>query len=214
MTLEDLINDKIDAYKPKGGLDHTAKLFIALCSINHSGVKQHISRVGLLCEAVAIRLEKDAKAAFFGGLLHDIGKLILPSDLFCDKDITAEEYERIKSHALSGFKALKDFHSFTALCAGLHHALYKRGYGLSFEDFPKDWGFDTIKKVLEISVIISICDFIDAFTHRKTKIKDGSDKDGNSLKDMLDAKYQEDRQIIRIALEENEKLLETIKQFS
>jgi putative nucleotidyltransferase with HDIG domain len=200
MKVETLIERKIRGYNPRDGLGHTARLFLALCGVNHPQVKGHTERVALLAEAVAIELKKDPKAAFFAGLLHDIGKLILPYELFDGHNINNVEYTEVKKHALAGFKVLKQLHYFTAFCAGLHHALYTAGYGLSIKDFPAGWSPSTIKKVLEISVIISICDFIDAFTHRKTEIKDNSDKNTPDLKGMLEKKYSDDHQVIDIAL--------------
>lgn len=203
MKVETLVQKKIGDYKPKGGLDYTARFFLALCGVNHPDVKRHAERVALLTEAVAKRLRKDTKAAFFAGLLHDTGKLILPAELFDGHDITAEEYARVKEHARAAFEALKGLHLFVALCGGLHHALYKAGYGLTVDDFPKNWSPATIKKVLEISMIISIADFIDAFMHRKTKIRDGSGAAAPDLRGMLKTKYPDDHQIIEIALKEN-----------
>ena len=60
--------------------------------------------------------------------------------------------------------------------------------------------------MLESSAIVSICDFVDAFTHRKTQIKDGSDKKVKSLRDMLRDKYPEDHQTIDIALHASKQL--------
>jgi hypothetical protein len=105
------------------------------------------------------------------------------------------------------FKALQKFHLFVALCAGFHHNLYKAGYGLTVDMFPKEWSPATIKKVLDISTIISICDFVDAFTHRDTKIKDGSDQGQAEpdLKDMLYNKYPNDMLIVDTVLKHIEK---------
>ncbi|MCK4800291.1 HD domain-containing protein [Candidatus Parcubacteria bacterium] len=188
-------------------MDHTAKLVLALCSVNHEQVKEHLERVALLSEEVAIMLGKDAKAAFFGGLLHDIAKIVLPYDLFYDnKSINEKEYEEIKTHALAGFEILRDFHEFTALCCGLHHSLYEHGYGLSPKDFPDEWDLVIIKKILAISTIISICDFIDAFTHRENSMNSQYNKKENSLEDMLKEKYPDDHQVIDIALLANAEL--------
>lgn len=206
MEISDIVLKKIDEYKPKGGLDHTAKLFLKLGSINHQQVKKHQERVALLSEEIAIRTGKDPKPAFFGGLMHDNAKYSLPYDLFEDRNISDEDYQEIKKHAIEGFKLLKDFHQFTALCAGLHHALYKSGYGLTLKDFPPEWDLELVKKVLDISVIISIADFIDAFTHRKTSIKDGSDKKSLSLEEMLKAKYPNDHTTIEVALKVQKEL--------
>jgi putative nucleotidyltransferase with HDIG domain len=206
MDISSQVLEKIKQYHPKGGLDHTAKLVLALTGIKHQLVKEHIERVALLAEAVAIELKKDVRATFFAGLLHDIGKLILPYYLFDGRDISQEEYEEVKQHALAGFESLAGFHHFIALCAGLHHNLYKRGYGLTVEDFNDNWSPATIKKVLEISAIVSICDFIDAFTHRQTKIKDGSEPSGVSLQDRLLEKYPDDQLTITTALAVSQRL--------
>ena len=199
-----MINAKVEAYNPRGGLSQTAKFFLALIGINHGDTREHCERVALLAERVAVMMKKDAKASFFAGLLHDTGKLVLPAPLFDGHNISAEEYAKVKEHAMAGFRALRGLHAFTALCAGLHHNLYKAGYGLTLEDFPKDWSMATIKKVLEISAVISVCDFIDAYTHRATKVLDGSA--GPDLRTMLVQKYPDDVLLVELALMANEEM--------
>lgn len=194
------VQDKITAYQPQGGLDTSSKLFLHMAAVRHPEVRDHCERVGLLAEAAALKLEKDAKAAFFAGLLHDIGKVMLPSALFDGHNINADEYSLVKEHAYDGFIILKDMHLFTAICCGAHHAMYAAGYGVGQEDFPKEWGIVSVKKVLEIATIVSICDFVDAYTHRKTEIKDGSDKAGTDLATMLETKYPEDHQVVKTVL--------------
>ena len=201
MSLQTFITEKIDGYQPKNGLDHIAKFFLAMSSIKHGQVTGHVEKVALLSEAVAQKLKLDAKAAFFAGLLHDVGKIILPSDLFDGHNISQEEYEKVKQHALLGSEALKSDYLFISLCAGLHHAMYQRGYGLSIKDFPESLGLSTVKKILQISAIISICDFIEAFTHRQTKIKDSLDGVNKDLKSKLYDKYPNDILVIDLALE-------------
>jgi hypothetical protein len=217
MSTSNTVQKKIKQYKPKGGLDHSARFFLALCDINHGSTKQHVENVALLAERTAKALRKDAKAAFFAGIFHDIGKLVLSSKLFDGHNIDANEYAEVKTHAQAGFKALENFHLFVALCAGLHHNLYKAGYGVSIDMFPKEWSPATIKKVLEISAIISICDFVDAFINRETKIKDESDQ-GKFLRDLLYDKYLDDHYVIDVVLKElKDKMIKehgTLQEFS
>ena len=203
IELDRIVAEKIKQYQPKNGLDRTAEIILAFCGINHPMVKKHNQHVALLAEAVAIAMGKDAKAAFFAGLLHDAGKLTQNAELFDGHDISQAEYDKVKDHARAGFEALKKHHQFVALCAGYHHAMCFHGYGLKADAFPKDWHMGTVKKILEISAIIAVCDFIDAFTQRKTKIKDGSDQVAPDLKGMLYAKYPDDHAIIDIALAKN-----------
>lgn len=195
--IDTIILTKVYRFRPKGEINHTIKLFLSLLSMMHKTTKEHLMRVALLAEATAEKSNKDSKAAFLGGLLHDFGKLMLPHHLFDGHEISSEEYDKIKNHSLMGFKVLKEFHLFSALCAGLHHNLYVNGYGIGMNDFPKDWPPALVKKVLEISTIISICDFIDAYNTRGTKIKDGS---GGELKELLYEKYPNDQNIVDTAL--------------
>jgi hypothetical protein len=194
-----IVQERIAVYGSAGRLDHTARFILALAKINHDPVKGHTERVALLAEAVADKMGKDFKAAFFAGVFHDLCKLILPPELFDGHDISAEEYERVKTHARNAFEVLKEFHCFVALCAGLHHAMYKSGYGLSVEDFPKNWSPATIKKVLETSLIVSVCDHVDA-SHRTTSIKDASVAGTASLQEQLLQKFPDDRLVVEAAL--------------
>lgn len=209
MNLDTRIKKKIENYDAQGGLDKTAKVLYNLTGINHQQVKEHNARVALLAEAVAKKLKKDPLYSFFAGLLHDTGKITQPHDLFDGHDISQEEYEEVKKHALAGFVAMKDSHLAVAICAGCHHAMAHGGYGMKIKDFPKelhDVHLGTIFLFLETSLIIAVCDFVDAFTHRKTKIKDGSDDKAPDLKNMLCAKYPNAKLIIDIALKKNKEL--------
>lgn len=200
------VQARIERYNPSSNLGYTARLFLALCAVNHKQVLCHCQRVSLIAEVVALRTGQDAKAAFFAGLLHDIGKMLLPFDLFDGHNISAEEYQLVKQHVLAGFEAMKEFHLFVAFCSGLHHALYSQGYGLQVSDFPESLSPATVRKILNIATIISVCDFADAATHRTTKILDGSDNGSTDLREMLRQKYPDDHPMIDIVLETNSAL--------
>ncbi|OGI15532.1 MAG: hypothetical protein A2Z52_00580 [Candidatus Moranbacteria bacterium RBG_19FT_COMBO_42_6] len=176
-------------------------------SISHPKVREHAERVAFLAEAVAFRMKKDAKAAFFAGLLHDAGKASIPNHLFDGRNITEEEYAEVKKHSIAGFMALKDKHLFTAYCAGFHHALNTKGYGLTLKDFPENWEIQTVKKVLEISMIIAICDYIDAARTRDGVMKSEANGSGSSLKERLEKKFPDDLEVVRIALGEAAKII-------
>jgi response regulator RpfG family c-di-GMP phosphodiesterase len=100
MNREAIIQDKITSYQPKGGLVHSSRLFLALAGLNHKSTKAHVENVALLSEAVAKALKKDAKAAFFAGLLHDIAKVTLPSPLFDGHNISTEEVPVLIWHSI------------------------------------------------------------------------------------------------------------------
>lgn len=184
-------------------ITNSSKLIISLLRTHSKEVWGHCQRVALLSEKTAEILGKDKKAAFFAGLLHDLGKIFVRKELFRGQDITDEEYKEVKEHALKGYTSLKNIHLFTALCCGLHHAVGENGYGLNSKNLPHKMKPSTLKKVLDISTIVSICDFIDAFCNRKTKIKDGNNSNDAKkpyLKKLLSKKFPDDKTIIYTTL--------------
>jgi putative nucleotidyltransferase with HDIG domain len=206
MNLNKVIRNKISKYKPKNGLDHIATFFISLSSIKHGNVTGHVERVALLSEAVAKKLKLDTKLAFFAGLMHDVGKIVLPFNLFDGHNITKKEYEEVKKHAIYGSEMLSNTYLFTSLCCGLHHAVYQNGYGLTLNDFPENVNVNILKKTLTISTIVSICDFIEAFTHRNTKLHSSSGLIPKNLRQLLYEKYPYDTYKVDIALYEYPKI--------
>jgi hypothetical protein len=205
MNLINLVKRRIKKYKPKGGLGNTALVIVGLFGINHSKVNDHNTGIVMLAEAVAKQLGKDEKLTFFAAVFHDMAKLTFNADLFNGREITREEYENLKRHAFAAFTVLKDVYLLTALCAGLHHAMYENGYGVSMKDFPKFLGPRTAKKALEIAMILAICDDIDASLHRKTKIMNNSGAN-LTLAGRLEEKFPDDIKTVKIALNKAEKI--------
>jgi len=124
----------------------------------------HSLNVSLICNIFAGWLkmsEEDTRALTLGGLLHDIGKMLVPREIITKDDkLTAEEFKIVKTHALKGYQALKDYPidlriKFAAL---MHHERcdgsgYPNGFvGEQIEDFAK---------------IIAIADVYDAMTSNR-----------------------------------------------
>jgi putative nucleotidyltransferase with HDIG domain len=168
-------------------LQDVINFYLAIATVRHDGVKEHSVRVATLAAKAAVRLKLDVRAAYVAGILHDVGKIALPCQLFDGHNISEEEYADVKNHVRLGFEVLKDEYLFTGLVAGFHHALGKSGYGLTIKDFPEDLSLDTVKKILDIAALIAICDYVDAATTRNTLVKDGAA--GESLREALEIRY-------------------------
>lgn len=69
--------------------------------------------------------EKDLMAFGLGGLLHDIGKLLLSRDILLKPAaLTKEEFEHVKTHVVIGYELLRDEPGIppaAAFCALMHH---------------------------------------------------------------------------------------------
>jgi len=163
-------------------------------------VKEHAARVAKLSRLSARAFGKDERKAYLAGLFHDEGKQFLPPELFAGGEITDEEYEQIKTHAVKGYKDLKSHMEFSGLCAGLHHRMGSGdGYGVTLEDIPEDISFSNLKKLLDIATIVSIADFIDAYNTRTTSVHLPSPK--RPLVELLTNKYPAESVLIKIMLE-------------
>lgn len=72
----------------------------------------HSLNVSLICNIIGKWLHfspEDLEVITLCGLLHDLGKLLIPSDIITKPaKLTQEEYTTIKTHALRGYNLLKD----------------------------------------------------------------------------------------------------------
>lgn len=72
----------------------------------------HSINVALICNIFAgwLKLsEEDTKTLVLCGLLHDIGKTLIPDEIIKKKDrLNPSEFDMVKTHSFRGFQALKD----------------------------------------------------------------------------------------------------------
>lgn len=108
---------------------------------------EHSLNVARYSRMIAERLgltKKECKDIYFGGLLHDIGKIGVPESILTSSDkLTNEEYEIIKTHPEIGFEMIKHIPPFQKMgvleIVRHHHERFDgKGYpdGLSGEDIP------------------------------------------------------------------------------
>jgi len=101
-----------------------------------------------------------------GALLHDLGKVCLPSDILQKNlHLTLEEFREMQKHCEKGFELIganEDFSIFSAYIALQHHERYNgQGYPQGLQG----------EKILEFARIVAIADVYDALSadrpHRK-----------------------------------------------
>lgn len=133
----------------------------------------HTERVSQYCEAIARALgfsEKEVDQIKTAGALHDIGKIVVPSELLNKPGkLTADEYEAIKRHTETSYQMLKSVHEYMGLAeAVLHH--HERWDGTGYPGGLK--GIDIPREAR----IIAVADVYEAMTaersYQKTKTKE------------------------------------------
>lgn len=126
--------------------------------------KEHSERVGLICEAIAQKMELDEHAVSrikIAGILHDIGKIGVNEEILNKKsELTAEEWEVIKSHPIKSARILENTLEYKDLITVVlaHHERYDGTgypYGLKANKIPFE------------ARIIAIADTFDAMTNHR-----------------------------------------------
>lgn len=121
----------------------------------------HSERVALLSREIARKRnysERDILLVYLAGLVHDIGKVGIPSAILHKNDrLTDEEFATIKKHPLLGAQILERIEELAPLIPAVayHHERFDgRGYpyGLEGEHIP------------EIARIMAVADAFDAMT--------------------------------------------------
>ncbi len=125
--------------------------------LNDTYTSQHNIRVGDVAEMIGEKLGiEDIESLKIAARLHDIGKISIPTEILNKPaELTAQEFEIVKTHPLAGFRIMDGITFFNEIKYGVlyHHERYDgTGYprGLKGEEIPV------------IAQIISIADVFDA----------------------------------------------------
>ncbi len=127
-----------------------------------NGHSRRVAEYSLKIARTVGKSEEECERVYFAALLHDVGKIGVPSSIINKKGrLTDEEFEQIKRHPVLGGQILSIIKQSPWLSIGAryHHERYGgRGYpeGLRGEDIP------------EIARIIAVADAYDAMTSNRS----------------------------------------------
>jgi hypothetical protein len=122
------------------------------------GHSERVSRgAGMIADQVGMRPER-AEAVRFAGMLHDVGKLGVPTKVLQkDGALTEEEYAAIQLHPMRGLEIVRDIGFLNEALTGImhhHERMDGRGYPMGFvgDEIP------------EFARIIAVADAFDSMT--------------------------------------------------
>jgi diguanylate cyclase (GGDEF)-like protein len=161
--------------------------------------KEHCDRVSELGVALAEKLElHQSKIADIKtlGLLHDIGKIIVPQAIL-DKTpaLTDEEYDEIKKHPLIGYRMLNTTNEFAHIAKGVlqhHERIDGKGY-------PEGISGDAISTEAKIIAIVDTYDAMTAYRTYKS-VKMSKEEAAKQIYDNVGTQF--DERIATIFIEE------------
>ncbi len=121
----------------------------------------HSMNVSLICSIFAgwLKLpEKEARVLTLAGLLHDIGKVLIPKEILGKKSkLTEDEFKIMKTHTVEGYKVIKD----SLIDVRIKYAILMHHERNDGSGYPN--GFKG-KQIEEFSKIVAIADVYDAMT--------------------------------------------------
>ncbi len=158
----------------------------------------HGSDVAALAERVALRMglgTKEAREVHYAAMLHDVGKIAVPSEILCKQGpLTEEEWVVMRSHTVVGAELVERIDAFAHLASAVrssHERIDGRGYpdGLAGAEIPL------------AARIIAVCDTYDAIvTDRPYR---AARTPAQAREELLQATgSQLDGQIVAVLLEE------------
>jgi HD-GYP domain-containing protein (c-di-GMP phosphodiesterase class II) len=119
----------------------------------------HGSDVASMAERVALRMglaTKEAREVHYAAMLHDVGKIAVPSEILCKQGpLTEEEWVVMRSHTVVGAELVERIDAFAHLAPAVrssHERIDGKGYpdGLAGADIPL------------AARIVAVCDTYDA----------------------------------------------------
>jgi HD-GYP domain-containing protein (c-di-GMP phosphodiesterase class II) len=106
--------------------------------------------------------EKQTMEIGLGAILHDVGKMLTPTDILNKPGrLTSEEFEIVKMHTTDGFKLLKDLPNISLLVA---HCAFQHHERLNGTGYPRGL---TEAEIHLYAKIIGVCDVFDAVTSNR-----------------------------------------------
>ena len=145
--------------------EQTATALVNAIDAKDTYTHGHSSRVAEYSKKIAQeygKSRKECEEIYFTALLHDVGKIGIPSDIINKVGrLTDEEYEIIKQHPALGAQILESIHECPYLVTGAmyHHERYDgKGYPMRLKgtDIP------------ETARIIAVADAYDAMTSKRS----------------------------------------------
>jgi len=146
------------------------KNYLTILKKHDPSTHEHCLRVGLMGVEVAKLLGMDPKTLFYPGLLHDVGKAIIDSDILRkETGYNKEDHEQMMNHPVYSYRLLQDVHDFSAEVALRHHTLQKNPYPKELPKSKIPFSEETWELIDNAARIVSLLDVYDGFTTRKNE---------------------------------------------
>lgn len=129
------------------------RALLNMLEIHDEYTNNHSDNVAFLARKLGERLDlpkEDIERLYWAGIVHDIGKIEIPSAILNKKErLTNEEFNQIKQHPVTGYEALSSLDSLRDIAKYVRHH-HERVDGNGYPDGLKDDEIPFISKILTV----------------------------------------------------------------
>ncbi len=170
--------------------DHAAiKSFLAPLRNKNEVTHQHYLhslRVGLVGVKIAQFVHMKGRPIFFAGMLHDIGKVLVPLETLGRTEGWSEKDQQVISrHVMDGYRMLNGRFGFTAAVMVWHHRFQDNGYPKVLPAPAYGYSERTKLLIVEYGRLLALSDVYDALHRRNDKFKEGGGLSGAQVKEKM-----------------------------
>src|SRR5271155_854229 len=145
------------------------KVYLQILKNGDLKTYEHSVRVGVLASKIAIYAAKpgiSARMLLWAGLLHDIGKaLVPPAVLTKTPNLTKDDFAAMEPHVQYGWDMLNNVHDWTAHIVVRHHQFGPKPYPAELPPLP-EYLKDKVDMIQSAARMLAMADYYDAMMHR------------------------------------------------
>ncbi|MGV8169556.1 MAG: HD-GYP domain-containing protein [Candidatus Nanoarchaeia archaeon] len=204
-NLEEQLQNAYNTYNLPPDQQESINKFLELLEKKDRATYEHSIRVGLCASKIGDFLKINGKALLYAGLLHDVGKSRIDTEILTKTEgFNDEDYKKIQQHVEHSYQLLKGVHDFSADIAVRHHQYQETKYPDVLPEYCKPYSQETKEKIDYYALILSLADFYDAATTRVNN-KSGTKKQltKTEVKQQLFNKYPYLNKLIEDLYENN-----------
>lgn len=146
------------------------KSYLKILKNRDEATYDHSVRVGILASKIAIYAAYpgvSARMMLWAGLLHDIGKTLIPPEVLTKKaNFTQEDYAAMEPHVKYGWDMLSNVHDYTAHIIVRHHQFGSNPYPKVLPPLPNHLNGKS-EMVQNAARLLALADYYDALMHRE-----------------------------------------------
>lgn len=183
VSLEECLWDSFSSLHidPDYGRDITS--FLEPLRIKDRATYEHSIRVGLMARAIGRFMHLDAKALFYAGVLHDIGKAQTdPRTLSKTSGWTEADMQEIMAHVMDGYRLLRGRFDFSAEVILWHHQFKLKRYPIEMPQPLHDYSRGTRVMIPWFGRMLALADDYDAMHRVNDKFKPEAGSIGETIK--------------------------------